>query len=128
MTRTNSRIDGFSVYDGLLVIRTIPGLPDATTITKAWLMVKRRKSDADVDAVISKEITSVLSASIGQITDTGADGTGQLEFRINHTDSDNLTAGQAYYYAIKILLSTGRPETIETGTMVADPAYITATS
>jgi hypothetical protein len=104
-------------------------VPDGATITKAWFMVKRNKHDDDVDAKLSKTITSSASAGVGQITDTGADGTGAVYFQIRPADYDvDMTPTTTYYYAIKVLYGTDDPDTVETGTVQFGAGVVQAVS
>lgn len=125
---TTSSITGHSAGDDVDVSRTVTGVPDGVTIVKAWLMVKRSQADADAEAVISKTITAVAVDGTGQITDTGLDGTGALLFQFRSADTTLLTAGKTYRYGIKVLLSSGLKDTLETGTIVLEPQLITANS
>lgn len=86
---------------------TVPDVPSGLTMTKAYLMVKNNWTDADNSAIVSLSITSSPTAS-GQITDTGADGTGTLEFVIGATALDAITdLSKTYYTAVKVILSNG---------------------
>lgn len=78
--------------------------------------------------MISKTITAVAVDGTGQITDTGLDGTGALLFQFRSADTTLLTAGKTYRYGIKVLLSSGLKDTLETGTIVLEPQLITANS
>lgn len=86
---------------------TVPDVPSGLTMTKAYLMVKNTWTDSDGSAVVSLTITASPTAS-GQITDTGADGTGTLEFVIGTTALNAITdLSKTYYTAVKVILSNG---------------------
>jgi hypothetical protein len=86
---------------------TVPDVPDTLTMTKAYLMIKNRWTDEDVDALVTLTITSSPIAD-GVISDTGADGTGTLEFVIAADSLEDITdLGKTYYTAIKVILSNG---------------------
>ncbi len=86
---------------------TVPDVPDTLTITKAYLMVKNNWTDADGAAVVNLSITSSATAS-GQITDTGADGTGTIEFIFGATTLAGIVDFKRNYYtAVKVILSNG---------------------
>jgi hypothetical protein len=75
-------------------------------LAKVYWMVKNRLNDEDAAALVTKEVTSVLSAD-GQITDTGVDGTGAALIIIGVTDLDELRAGKRYKIALKAIGSDG---------------------
>lgn len=109
---------------------TVPDVPSGLTMTKAYLMVKNTWTDSDASAVVSLTITSSPTAS-GQITDTGADGTGTLEFVIGATALNAITdLTKTYYTAVKVILSNGSAYLLPNSLMptkIHSPA-ITATS
>ena len=109
---------------------TVPDVPDTLTITKAYLMVKGSWTDLDASALVSLTITSSATAS-GQITDTGADGTGVLQFVIGTSSLSAITdLKKNYYTAIKVILSNGAAYLLPNSLMstrIHSPA-ITATS
>jgi len=112
--------------DDLDVTRTITGVPATTTLAQAWLYVKRLATDPDNQAVFFKSITSAAVAGVGQITDTGADGTGALLFQIAAADSALLSPQVPCAYGIQVKLSSGKEYTVETGTIVADRGVVQA--
>lgn len=79
----------------------IENVPGGTTISKAVFVVKAKMSDADEDAVITKEIFPGETDD-GQITDVGASGTGLLEFLIDNDDVDPLSTRTLYISAVKV--------------------------
>ena len=82
---------------------TVSDVPDGTTIAKAILMVKARLDDEDEDALITKTIFPGVTDD-GQITDTGADGTGLLRFILDNDDVDALDVGSLYVSGVKVVL------------------------
>jgi hypothetical protein len=88
------------------VVQALTGIPDGQTITKVHWMVKNALDDADADALLTKTVTTVLGAS-GQVTDTGADGTGSASIRIADDDLDDLLLGKTYRIGIKVICSSG---------------------
>lgn len=101
--------------DDFEVPRTITTLPNAVTFSKAYFTVKANESDADVDAIFQKTITPVLDNAEGQITDTGADGTGAYVFYLQAADTVLMTANVRYFYDIQLVLSNNRLNTPEKG-------------
>lgn len=100
--------------------RSDSGVPTGVTITKAWLTVKDAVGDADVDAIIQKEITTSDVPGTGQIED---DGTGDADFvvRFDLTRADTLAIGvetpavKKRHFDVQILASDGYPYTPEIG-------------
>jgi hypothetical protein len=115
------------IGDDFDVTRTVTDVPASTTISKAWLYVKLRKTDADADALITKEITSGAVTGVGQITDTGADETGAVLFQLTADDTALLTGNQLYHYGIKVKTASGKYKTVEQGCFVPQPAVVQAT-
>ena len=120
MTQLNGTINDFIQGDDLEIERTVSSIPDGVLIDTAWFTVKRKFSDSDADAVISKEITSALDTD-GQITDTGVDGTGVIVFNLSPDDTASLTALKQYVYSIKIRLNNSRVNTPEIGIIMSNP-------
>jgi hypothetical protein len=86
---------------------TVPDVPDSLTITKAYLMVKSNWTDPDNNAVVNLSITGSATAS-GQITDSGADGTGTLQFTFGAATLNSITDfKRTYYTTVKVILSNG---------------------
>lgn len=122
MTITNGRIDDFVSGDDLEIERTIAAVPTGITIVTAWFMVKRKFTDTDLEALISKTITSTNTVNVGWIEDQGSDGTGLIRFYLTQTETALLTPLSEYQYSIKIALSNDKVNTPERGVMVAEPA------
>ena len=121
MPNYEATIADFVIGDDLVIERSITTVPSGQTITDAWFTVKRKYSDLDVDALIQKEITPVLQATIGHIDDTGADGTGHLIFYLTPTDTLLLNPLSDYRYDIQLKLSGGSISTPEIGIITAFP-------
>lgn len=96
------------------VKRWATNIPSGSTLSKAWFTAKRAVTDLDVAAIIQKEITSTLVAGAGQITDTGADGTGRVEFEFTGAQTEVLIPGK-YFYDIQYMLSNSKRRTVEKG-------------
>jgi hypothetical protein len=127
MTTFNTRIDDWVVGDDAPdVVRTITSLPAGQTITKAWLTVKLLPADAD-PGIFQKDITSSYVVGKGQITDTGADGTGAVSFEVLAANTVLLNTANRYYYDIQIKLANGRVYAIEVGTVVPKAGITAAT-
>lgn len=119
-------ITGIAAGDDLDIVRSVPGVPATQTITKAWLTLKTSVTDAD-PGLLQKAITSVASGGVGQITDTGAAGTGSLLFQLTGANTLALPFGPVFY-DIKVLTSAGKVYTVEQGKYISTPRITTATS
>ena len=128
MANFEGTITNFVAGDDLTVERTITLIPSGQILTTAWLTVKRKVSDTDIQAVLQKVITSSLVPNVGQIDDTGADGTGHLIFYIIAAETVLLTPYSEYRYDIQVKLNGGAISTPELGTIVAFPQATLATS
>lgn len=94
---------------------TVRNLPSGRTLTKAWLTIKINESDADVDAVINKEITTSAVPGTGQIQDDGAsDGVGVLLFEMSPADTI-LVGTRQLPYAVQVELDSAKVTEIEHG-------------
>ena len=111
------KIKDFVCGDSLIVQRTVRRIPSGLTIAKAYMTVKTNEADVDGSALFQLSITST-STSSGQITDTGADGTGTVRFTLSRTQTIALTPGTNYYFDIQIIASDGGLYTISKGRMV----------
>lgn len=85
----------------------VPGLQSGLTITSATLVIKGKLSDLDADALITKTITAVASAS-GQILNSGSSGTASLMFEILEGDADEMSSLVTYIYCVQTTLSSGK--------------------
>lgn len=93
--------------DNLDIIRTIRDVPASQVLTDAWLTVKAHVTDADLAAVLQKHITVTYVQGLGNITDTGADGTGAVLFEITPTETAALTPRHDYVYDIQVKTDAG---------------------
>lgn len=80
-------------------------MPTGVTISQARWMLKASQSDADGAALVSKTVTLSSSAS-GQVTDAGADGTGEVRIVVAPADLAAVTQSSAWC-ALKVLTSSG---------------------
>lgn len=98
---------------------SVKEIPTGATVTGAKWMLKKLTTDADEDALITKDAVSVAEASI---EDDGADGTAVVEVYIDPTDCDALsnydTSRASYVSGLKLQLDDDRvfivPGTIST--------------
>lgn len=122
MTIADGRIDDFVNGDDLEIERTITAIPSGVFVEAAWFMVKRKYTDADVDAIISKLATDINTAGEGWISDSGSgDGSATIKFYLTPADTELLYAYSEYPYSIKVKLDNDRINTPELGTIVAYP-------
>ena len=121
MPNYEATITDFAAGDDISVERTITTVPSGQTMTLAWFTVKRKISDSDAQAIFQKQITPSFAANIGQIDDTGADGTGHLLFYLVADNTELLTPYSEYRYDIQVKLSGGGIATPEIGVIVAFP-------
>lgn len=122
MTITDGRIDDFVAGDDLEIERSISSIPEGISIDTAWFMVKRKFSDSDANALISKTITNSNTANVGWIEDTGTDGDGLIRFYLTQAETALLTPFSEYQYSIKIKMDNGKVNTPERGVFIAEPA------
>jgi hypothetical protein len=127
MSNFTGLLTGFASGDDLDVTRTVPSVPATQTLTKAWLTIKTKVSDAD-PGLLQKAVTSSLVSGVGQITDTGASGTGSLLFQLTGADTLALPVGTLVYYDIKVKTSASKIYTIEQGKYISTARITTATS
>jgi hypothetical protein len=106
LAQYNQHIKNFICGDSLRIERTLLGIPSGTTISKAYLTIKTTATDVDASAIVQLSITSTSTAS-GQITDTGADGTGAVRFTLSNTQTLLLTPDTPYYFDVQTILSDG---------------------
>jgi hypothetical protein len=127
MTLYNQLLRGFVAGDDFDVERTITGIPAGRTLTKAWLTVKRLAADVDGSALLQLVITSSLT-SAGQITDTGADGTGTVVFQVSAAQSAALGFALTYQYDIQLKFDNAEIATLERGSLQLEQGVTDATS
>lgn len=124
MPNFDATITGFAAGDDLEIRRTLDRsestLPSGSTITKAWLTVKTALADADVDAVVQKEVTTTDVVGTGRIED---DGTGDTDpvIRFDLTPTDTRAIGVTHRkYDIQVLTSDSKIYTGEKGHVYAE--------
>ena len=119
-------ITGFVVGDDLEVRRTITGLTSA--MTSAWITVKRYEGQADLDAKLQKQITTVDVPGTGQIEVAGGVGVdGDLRFDLSQANTTALGLA-TWVYDIQVKLADGKVYTVEKGTITLTGDVTTATS
>jgi hypothetical protein len=125
----NQVISGYVGLDNLSIPYTVTDIPVGRTMTKAWLTIKTQKEDAD-PGILQKVITTAPQAGIGQITDPGASGTGQLLFLIAPSDfsAAALVALVTYEYDIQVKFDDGGIATLELGKITFEQGVTAATS
>lgn len=119
MPNLAATITGFVKGDDLDIVRSVSDIPVGQTVTNAILTIK---SDVSSSIIIQKQITSTLSAGVGQITDTGAGGTAVVKFFLTGGtagDTTDLDAETAYPYDIQLKTSANKHYTPEKGTITA---------
>lgn len=120
-------ITNFVAGDHIDIERTITTLPSGQIISNAWFTVKNKRNDLDIDALIQKEITTILTSGTGWIEDTGTDTIGLIHFFLTPDDTMILTAFAEYHYDIQIKTNAGMIYTPEIGTISAHPQITRAT-
>lgn len=128
MSVLTASISGIVAGDDLDVQRTVTNIPSGQTLTKAWLTFQPVAGGAD-PGTLQKAITPSAVAGVGQITDTGASGTGVLLFQLTGADTLVLPIGGAgIAYDIKVLTSANKIYTVEQGKYVSTRRITLATS
>jgi len=119
MSNLASTITGFVKGDDLDIVRTVTNIPAGQVLTEARLTVR---STNLATIVLSKLITPTLVAGSGQISDTGADGTGVVTFQLTGGvggDTVNLTPGTLFPFDIQLKTDANKHYTPEVGTISA---------
>jgi hypothetical protein len=111
-------IADLTIGDDYDIERDVEGIPEETVLSKAWLMIKDDEDDADEASLVTKEITEDEVSGVGQIMDTGADGTGHVFFQLTDADTETLTAFQRYWWGIKVLTDTDKKYTVLHGLLI----------
>ena len=127
MSIFNASIAGIVAGDDLDIERTFTSVPAGQTLTKAWLTFKTAIVDAD-PGLLQKAVTIAAVAGVGQITDSGASGTGTLLFQLTGADTLALPVLVDVRYDVKVLTSAGKIYTVEQGIYLAAPRVTTTTS
>ena len=100
--------------DDYEIARTIDAVPAGDTLATAWLTMKAAITDAD-PGLFQKQITTANVAGTGQITNTGAGGTGALRFDLTPADTALPTPGTPAVYDIQVRTTAGKIYTVEIG-------------
>lgn len=120
MPTLNATITDLVAGDHRWVTRSITNIPSGYLLDKAWFTVKTNPAtDAD-PGIFQKAITTTNVTGTGQITDTGASGSGAIRFDLATADTILLTPGSAKTYDIQVRMSNGSYtiiETVEIGTV-----------
>lgn len=128
MANFEGLIDDFVAGNDITIERTVTGVPAGQTLTMAWFTVKSKFSDLDADAKIQKEITTVLDANQGHISDSGADETGTVIFYLQAADTLLLYPLSEYRYDIQVKTSGGKIYTPELGIIMSLPRVTQSTT
>jgi hypothetical protein len=109
--------------DALDLDRTVENVPLTDGIARARFVCKRHFWDADVDAIITKDIDPSQTAS-GQVTQSGAsndgNGTGLLVFHLLKEDTVLLSPGVRYVYDVRVWLISGSGFTVQVDDIILD--------
>lgn len=127
MTDFNGSISDFVAGDDLDVTRTVTDVPSGQTLTKAWLTLKKNLGDDD-PGLLQKTILPGAVAGQGQITNTGASGTGAVLFQLSKAETAILPVGRKVAYDIQVLTSADKIYTAERGYYYATKGVTTASS
>lgn len=118
MTAYNSELRDIVIGDDRRIERTFTGLPTGHTVTRAWLTIKKRPSDADINALIQKTITASQTDD-GQITDASSSGGSiAMYFDLDTTDTNGMPTRKPCHYDIQVKTDAGDIHTLEVGTVV----------
>jgi hypothetical protein len=127
MSTLNASIGGIVAGDDLDVRRTVTGIPAGQTLAKAWLTFQATPGGAD-PGLLQKVITTSAVIGVGQITDDGADGTGEVLFQLTGADTLALPVECSTPYDIKVKTSAGKIYTAEQGKYLSARRVTQATS
>jgi hypothetical protein len=136
MPNYNAEISGFAVGDDLVVRRTVnrsaSNLPTGVVIAKAWLTIKEALTDADVAAIVSKEITTIEDAgNNGHIEEDGSAQAGDadpiLRFDLQAADTRAIDANHRYF-DVQVKTDTGAVYTGEKGVIYGEADVTIATT
>jgi len=118
MPPVREHITGYVAGDEFNVRKAVLNVKAGRTIVKAWLTVKNAATDAD-PGVIQKVITTTAQGGVGQITDSGADGTGEVLFQFTKTDTGTtLGPDKVFKYDIQLKFDNGDIATLQYGDLV----------
>lgn len=92
--------------------RDVPGITVSDPLVLAWLTIKVRPTDTDVNAALQKSITTAQVVGVGQITQDGSEsngnGTGSLYFQLTAADTTALGVLIRYYWDIQAKTASGK--------------------
>lgn len=108
MTVVGASIDNIVAGDKYQVDHPITNVPAGQLLTKAWFTVKLTATEDD-PGVIQKILSMTNQPGVGQITDTGASGTGQVRVDLTKDDTKLLTPGVRYFFDIQVLTDAADP-------------------
>ena len=134
-----------SYLDGLVAGDTVeilcwPEIPplnagSTRTISKAWLSVKDKQSDADPteNAAWSPTAGARQSISTTEVAGRGvilsaSETTPELRFDVTAANTALMTARKTYYFDVQVLMSDGALYTVERGTFTLAKGVTAATS
>jgi len=117
MAEFNGIISNFANDVDISFDWTITTVPALSTIASAEFTVKTVETDPDSAAILVKIITPTNSTGVGQVEDTGSDGTGKIRFDLTPTDTAKLTPGVIYVYWVYVILNSGQTTLVEKGSI-----------
>ncbi len=114
----NSVISPVVKGDDISITRTITAIPDAVTLSEAWLTIKTNIGDAD-PGLIQKIIITADVPGTGQITDAGTgtapNRTATLRFDLTDIDTALPTPGTLYHFDVQVRTNGNAIYTAERG-------------
>lgn len=117
----NSMIDDLIVGEYKEILRPITRVPAGKVLEQAWFTVKKKATDPETEALMKKSIT-MAATSDGQITNSGASGTGSLYFILTTVDTTKLKPHIVYVFDLWVKLTGIDPILAETGRLIAQSA------
>jgi hypothetical protein len=129
MIAKNVRLKDYVIGDDTEIAFELTEWPAGVVLAKAYFTVKRSLSDADAEAVIQREVTTILSAE-GQVTASGSNGTATGYFLIRHQDSEwaDIKPGSPYHFDIQPITDQSTVQTPIIGTISFQKGATDATS
>jgi concanavalin A-like lectin/glucanase superfamily protein len=129
MIAKNVTLKDYVIGDDTEIAFELTDWPAGVVLAKAYFTVKRSLDDADIAAVIQREITVSLSAE-GQITANGSSGTATGYFLIRHQDAEwaNIRPRTPYAFDIQPITDQATVQTPIIGTISFQKGATDATS